>query len=89
VHPNVTLFHGDCNTPKRKPVNNQTDYQVSPAEDTTLLTVHEVAALLKVHHTSIYRFIKREGLPAFKIGADWRFSKRAIEQWLKDQQSKR
>ena len=57
--------------------------------DDTLMTVKEVAALLKVHHTSVYRFIKRESIPAFKIGADWRFSRRAIEKWLRDQQGQR
>jgi excisionase family DNA binding protein len=46
------------------------------------LTVHEVAAALKVHHTTVYRMLKKREIPAFRIGADWRFSKHAIEQWI-------
>jgi excisionase family DNA binding protein len=76
------MFHDstrDCNTAVVKPVNNQPATEL--AID-TYFTVAEVATFLKVHHTTIYRLIKRQGLPGFKIGADWRFSKRAIEEWL-------
>ena len=54
----------------------------------TFFTVGELAEFLKVHHTTIYRLVKRQDLPAFKIGSDWRFSKKAIEKWLAERQKK-
>ena len=40
----------------------------------TILTVKEVAAYLKIHPSTLYRLLKRQGLPAFKMGSDWRFN---------------
>jgi excisionase family DNA binding protein len=48
-----------------------------------VLTVEEVADLLKVHRTTVYRMLKSGELPAFKIGSDWRFNRVRIEEWLK------
>jgi excisionase family DNA binding protein len=69
-------------------VNNPIQANASDSDKpaTTLrdqyLTVHEVAAALKVHHTTIYRMLKKREIPAFRVGSDWRFSKHAIEQWI-------
>jgi excisionase family DNA binding protein len=48
-----------------------------------VLTVEEVANLLKIHRTTVYRMLKSGELPAFKIGSDWRFNRVHIEEWLK------
>ena len=48
-----------------------------------VLTVLEVAKLLKVHHDTIYRMLKRGELPAFKVRSDWRFSLVQIEEWMR------
>ena len=48
-----------------------------------VLTVEEVADLLKVHRTTVYRMLKTGELPAFKIGSDWRFYRVRMEEWLK------
>lgn len=61
-------------------MNNETVAESSLAD--TYFTVAEVAEFLRVHHTTVYRLIKKQDLPGFKLGADWRFSKRAIEKWL-------
>lgn len=45
------------------------------------LTLAEVAALLRVHQTTIYRLLRKKELPAFKVGRDWRFSAERIDQW--------
>jgi excisionase family DNA binding protein len=50
-----------------------------------LLTVKKVCELLQVHHTTVYRLIKAGKIPAFKIGADWRFRKDLIERWMIEQ----
>lgn len=38
-----------------------------------IMTVHELAQILRVHQTAIYRLSRGGHLPAFKVGADWRF----------------
>lgn len=46
-----------------------------------VMTVPEVASYLRVHQSTIYRLLKKAGLPAFKIGADWRFYRHAVDEW--------
>jgi excisionase family DNA binding protein len=48
----------------------------------TLMTVNELAAYLRCHIVSIYRLLKRNKIPAFKVGSDWRFSRREIDAWM-------
>jgi len=53
-----------------------------------VLTVKEVADLLKLHQTTVYKMIKSGELPAFKIGSDWRFHRSQIAEWLKSRTQK-
>lgn len=41
--------------------------------DVTLLTVKEVAAVLRVSPQTVYLMVKRGELPAFRVGSQWRF----------------
>ena len=50
-----------------------------------VLTVDEVAAYLKVHPSTIYRLMRHNALPGFKVGSDWRFTIASIEKWIKSQ----
>ncbi len=47
-----------------------------------LLTVEEIADYLHVHRYTIYRFLAQKKLPAFKVGNQWRFKRKMIEDWL-------
>jgi excisionase family DNA binding protein len=47
------------------------------------LTAVEVAKLLKVHPTTVYRMATRRKLPAFKIAGEWRFDRVEFESWMK------
>jgi excisionase family DNA binding protein len=49
----------------------------------TMLTAKELAELLQVHTSTIYRLLKKHKMPGFRIGHDWRFSLTAIEKWMK------
>jgi len=51
-----------------------------------VLTVRELAGYLRVHQTTVYRLLKERKLPAFRVGADWRFKREAIDQWMGGQQ---
>ncbi|HLI64593.1 MAG TPA: helix-turn-helix domain-containing protein [Terriglobales bacterium] len=46
-----------------------------------VLTVKEVADYLHVHTSTIYRLLKSNRLPAFRVGSDWRFNVEAIDHW--------
>ncbi|MBL8943559.1 MAG: helix-turn-helix transcriptional regulator [Myxococcales bacterium] len=51
-----------------------------PSAATGLLTTVEVARLLNVHPKHVYRLLRR-GLPAHRVGGDWRFERDAVLQW--------
>ncbi len=48
----------------------------------TVLTIKDVAKYLGVHPMTIYKFAKQGKIPAFKIGSDWRFHRKYIEEWI-------
>jgi excisionase family DNA binding protein len=48
----------------------------------SVLTVPEVAEILRVHSTTIYRLVKRGDLPGFKIGGNWRINRASLDLWL-------
>lgn len=55
------------------------------ARDTPrLLTTNEVAALLGVHPKHVYRLLKR-GLPARRVGDEWRFEASEVLAWTRDE----
>ncbi len=47
-----------------------------------LLTTKEVAALLRVHPKHVYRLLKR-GLPAHRVGDEWRFDEAEALRWAR------
>ena len=49
-----------------------------------VMTVQEVAQLLRVHQTTIYRLLRGNGLPGFRVGSEWRFSRQAVVAWIKE-----
>jgi excisionase family DNA binding protein len=48
------------------------------------MTLEKVASYLRVHPSSIYRLLKMQQLPAFKVGSDWRFNLELIDRWRCD-----
>ena len=47
-----------------------------------LLTLEQVAEYLNVDKFTVYRLLADKDLPAFKVGNQWRFKRRLIENWL-------
>ena len=47
-----------------------------------VLTVREVSRYLRLHPSTIYRMLKKNQLPALRVGSEWRFTVEAIDQWL-------
>jgi excisionase family DNA binding protein len=48
-----------------------------------VLTLGEAAAYLRVPEAELERLAGRLGLPARQIGSEWRFSRSAIQEWLR------
>ena len=48
-----------------------------------ILTIPDVANLLKVADKTVYSLVQRGDLPGFKVGCQWRFSRTAIDSWIK------
>ncbi|NJD55201.1 MAG: helix-turn-helix domain-containing protein [Nitrospirae bacterium] len=73
---------------KRKPFNYDTAFdsmvQKETLKDIMILSVKEVAELLSVSEKTIYRMIKEETIPCFRVGGQWRFDRREISSWIED-----
>lgn len=54
---------------------------VSAAEK-EIMNIREVAEYLGVHTSTIYKYAQQGTIPAFKLGSDWRFSVKHIDQWI-------
>ena len=51
-------------------------------ESDKILTVEEVAALLKIHPKTVYKFLKANELQGHRFGRLWRFKKSEIMKLL-------
>ena len=50
---------------------------------TSLLTIEEVANYLQVTKKTVYRLREIDGMPAMKVGHQWRFDRNSIDVWLR------
>jgi excisionase family DNA binding protein len=48
-----------------------------------LLTAEQVARYLRVDKFTVYRLVTQKKIPAFKVGSQWRFKKKLLDEWLK------
>jgi len=56
------------------------------ARQKSYLTVKEVAKRFGINATTVYRLAQRGKLPGFKVGDQWRFSERRLEEWVADRE---
>lgn len=54
-----------------------------------ILTVQEVAALLKVADKTVYTMAQKGEIPAFKVREQWRFRRVDIDSWIQQQTTAR
>ena len=50
-----------------------------------VLTLKEVATLLKIAERTAYMMVQRGDLPGFKVGGQWRFKRVDIDAWMEAQ----
>jgi len=54
------------------------------APKSELMTVSETCRYLKITTRTLYRYIQKRQIPAFKLGKEWRFVRSDLEQWIRD-----
>jgi excisionase family DNA binding protein len=47
-----------------------------------ILTLPEVAQLLKIAEKTVYTMAQKGNLPAFKVGGQWRFRRADLDAWI-------
>ncbi|MCV0386467.1 MAG: helix-turn-helix domain-containing protein [Nitrobacter sp.] len=47
-----------------------------------ILTIREVAELLKINEKTAYKLAAHDKLPGFRVGGAWRFKRSTIEAWI-------
>ncbi|MEB2283597.1 MAG: DNA-binding protein [Polyangiaceae bacterium UTPRO1] len=52
-----------------------------------VLTIKEVAALLKLAEKTVYAMAQAGEIPAFKIRGQWRIKRADLDQWIEDQKA--
>lgn len=52
-----------------------------------ILTLPEVAVLLKVAEKTVYTMAQTGQIPAFKVRGQWRFKHNDIDQWIDEQKA--
>ena len=50
-----------------------------------ILTLPDVARLLKVADKTVYTMVQQAQLPAFKVRGQWRFKRIDIDHWIEKQ----
>ena len=53
-------------------------------ERSQIMTPKEAAKYLGFHLVTIYRLLKKQEVPATKIGGQWRFKKDILDEWLQN-----
>ena len=56
--------------------------------ESPVMTVTECCAYLRIEKSTLYRLLKRNAVPAFRIGSEWRFNKIEILKWIEAQDAR-
>ena len=54
--------------------------------ETDVMTIRELAIYLKMAEKTLYRLSSEGKIPAFKVGAAWRYRKSQIDDWILQQE---
>ena len=49
-----------------------------------ILGFEEACQFLKLAKPTLYGYLRRGEIPAFKMGRMWKFHKESLDQWIKD-----
>lgn len=52
-----------------------------------IMTLEELSIYLKIPKSTVYKLVQEGRIPGQKLGKQWRFGKKAIDEWLNTQPS--
>jgi len=55
---------------------------MSSHDEDSILTIDQVAKYLQVSPQTVYKWAQDGEIPAAKLGKEWRFRKRILDEWL-------
>jgi excisionase family DNA binding protein len=64
-------------------VQSEAETHSPPLTRSDVLTVSEVAELLRLPRSTVYDLARRGLLPGHRVGRSWRFIRPEIEAWLR------
>jgi excisionase family DNA binding protein len=67
----------------RRKSTPSSDAHSDASQRAEIITMSELAAYLNCHEATIRRLLQKGEIPGFKLGSDWRFNLRSIEEWRK------
>lgn len=67
-----------ANSPPEAPVH--ASLSTPPGDD--LLTTRELMDYLQISRTKVWEMVNKKGLPAFKLGGDYRYRRAEVDAWL-------
>ena len=50
-----------------------------------ILTIRQVAELLKINEKTTYKHASEGKIPGFKVGGSWRFRRSDLDRWIDEQ----
>ena len=53
-----------------------------------VMTLEELSLYLKISKSTVYKLVQDGRIPGQKLGKQWRFGKKAIDEWLNNQSTK-
>lgn len=53
-----------------------------------IMTLEELSIYLKIPKSTVYKLVQDGRIPGQKLGKQWRFGKKAINEWLSNQPPK-
>jgi excisionase family DNA binding protein len=62
---------------------SQSEPRRSNGSPIDVLTLPEVASYLRLSESAVLRLVQEQGLPARRVGNEWRFLRAAIQDWLR------
>jgi excisionase family DNA binding protein len=60
---------------------NDLDTEESGITPPAVMTVRGISDYLRVHPSTIYKLLRHNRIPAFRVGSDWRFRVDVIDGW--------
>lgn len=65
-----------------EPEDGGTTPQPAASNPDKWMTTQEIMAYLSVSRTKLWQMVNNDGLPAFKMGGDYRYRKSEVDAWM-------